>query len=218
MPALSFIDSGRAGFRAVRALKRRRRLRDLPLPDLAAERTGLLLLARSPHRKDTRRSEWFVTKSPTVRIGARRSTTSSPSPAALLRSVASTDRARRRSIPAPNPGWRSSTRSSTSSITSIRRCGIRRIETRRRQRTRPNSHGPQFFGEVASMVTQYLATRAGPGRLRLPPRRLRRARPRNYGGIVGTTIPGFPSYPQRYTEGLGRAAGACGRWRSASNR
>ena len=48
------------------AAARRRRVCDLPLPESAAERAGLLLLARSRDRQLTRRSEWFVTKSPTV--------------------------------------------------------------------------------------------------------------------------------------------------------
>ena len=50
---LSFIDvARRAGVRAVRTVERRRRVRHLPLPESAAERTGLLLLARSRHRPD----------------------------------------------------------------------------------------------------------------------------------------------------------------------
>ena len=73
VPTLSFIDMrGCAGVRAVGPIGRRRRVRDLPLPEPAAERAGLLLLARSRRPAQiTRRSEWFVTKSPAVTIGAR---------------------------------------------------------------------------------------------------------------------------------------------------
>ena len=53
VPTLSFIDMARrAGVRAARPVERRRRVRHLPLPHPAAERAGLLLLARSRHRQD----------------------------------------------------------------------------------------------------------------------------------------------------------------------
>ena len=78
VPALSFIDMRDVLVFARRGpLECRRRIRDLPLPDAAGERARLLLLARSRDAaRMTRRSEWFVTKSPIVtRRTARRSST-----------------------------------------------------------------------------------------------------------------------------------------------
>ena len=53
----------------VPAQQRRRRVRELPLPQSADERAWLFLLAR-PHQTGdvTRRTEWFVTKSPEVYV------------------------------------------------------------------------------------------------------------------------------------------------------
>ena len=61
-----------AGVRPLRAPRRRRRVRDLSLPDASRNRARLLLLEDRATGELTRRSEWFVTKTPEVRVGATR--------------------------------------------------------------------------------------------------------------------------------------------------
>ena len=176
VPALRYIDPTQpAGVREVRALARGRRLRDLPLPDLAVERTGLLLLARPPLRDDH----------PAVRVvhhqvadrphrGEADRLPRSPSACRVSAIRRSPDRASTRSIPTRNPGWRSSTRSSTSSITSIRRSAGSAASCVADGSVSPYAHSPEFFARGGGDGTRLSRDGAGPGRLRLPPRRLRR--------------------------------------------
>ena len=164
--------------RAFGPLECRRRVRHLPLPDAAAERAWLLLLARSRDAAQlTRRSEWFVTKSPVVtHRPARDQVPDLVRAAALLRSVARAiaqgallSRRRRR-------GSRSSTRSSTSSITSIPSRRHPPHRARRRHRTRRTATASSSSSRSPRWCTAYLATRARSRRLRVPAARLRRAR------------------------------------------
>jgi hypothetical protein len=78
------------------------------------------------------------------------------------------------------------------------RCGIRRI-LRADGSLSPYAHSPEFFTDVAHMVRGYLATGPDPAVYDF----LREdftGLTAKYGGMVGTTFKGFPSYPQRYTE------------------
>ena len=108
----------------------------------------------------TRRSEWFVTKSPQVRVGADADQVPDlVRAAALLRSVARALPQGRALSGRRRRGSPSSTRSSTSSITSIRtQSGIRAFDVRRRHRlaalARPAVlRGRRRDGEGVSGVT-----------------------------------------------------------------
>jgi hypothetical protein len=148
----------------------------------------------------TRRSEWFVTKSPTVSVGNR--------PIRYLISFAlprfcdqSLDRSRKERFyhPAEEP-WIAKLDTVIHELYHIAPDfnGIRRIE-RGDGTYAANCHGHHFFSQVAEMVQVYLASRPDPAVyefLRLDFDQLER----RYGGVVGTSFRTFPSYPQRYIE------------------
>ena len=110
----------------------------------------------------TRRSEWFVTKSPLVEWARADRLHNFVLPATILRSDDRAGPERNSFTPAPSRGWPSSTRSSTSSTTWIRHIqGIRRLPGAD-GRTTTRSHSPEFFRDVVEMTKQYLATRPDP--------------------------------------------------------
>ena len=149
----------------------------------------------------TRRSEWFVTKSPVVTIGAR--------PVKYMLSFTlprfcdqSLDRSRKEKFyPGAQP-WVSKLDTVIHELYHIdpQFAGIRRIE-REDGTYSAHCHGHRFFEEVAAMVNTYLATKPDP----LVTDFLRHdfaALDARYGGVVGTSFRTFPSYPQRYIERL----------------
>jgi len=149
----------------------------------------------------TRRSEWFVTKSPTVTIGAR--------PIKYMISFSlprycdqSLDRSRKeRFYPGADP-WIAKLDTVVHELYHIdpTLAGIRRIE-RQDGTYSANCHGQQFFEQVAEMVHIYLNSRPAPTAhefLRDDFAALEAA----HGGIVGTAFANFPSFPQRYIERL----------------
>src|SRR5205814_6854638 len=150
-------------------------------------------------RRITRRSEWFVTKSPVVTIGAR--------PLKYMLSFAlprfcdqSLDRSRKeRFYPGAEP-WVAKLDTVVHELYHIdpELAGIRRIEKEDGTYS-ANCHGHKFFEQVSGMVHTYLDSN--------PPREaydfLREdfdARSARHGGIVGTSFRTFPSFPQRYIE------------------
>jgi len=150
----------------------------------------------------TRRSEWFVTKSPTVSVAGR--------PMNYMISVAlprfcdqSLDRTRKeRFYPGAEP-WIAKLDTVVHELFHIdpRQSGIRRIE-REDGTYLANCHGHQFFGQVADMVAIYMKSSPDPavyGFLRADFDTLIR----RHGGVVATTFRTFPSFPQRY---IARAA------------
>jgi hypothetical protein len=149
----------------------------------------------------TRRSEWFVTKSPSVTIGAR--------PIKYLISFAlprfsdqSLDKSRKeRFYPGAEP-WMAKLDTVIHELYHIdpEQNGIRRIE-RGDGTYSAHCHGHRFFEQVAGMVTTYLASRPDPAtydflRLKFD------ALETQYGGVVGTAFRTYPSFPQRYVEAL----------------
>jgi hypothetical protein len=150
----------------------------------------------------TRRSEWFVTKSPVVTIGAR--------PIKYLVSFAlprfcdqSLDRSRKeRFYPSADSGWIAKLDTVIHELYHIdpSQKGIRRLE-RGDGTYSAHCHSQRFFEQVAQMVTEYLDTRPDPSMydfLRLDFGALES----RYGGVVGTSFRTFPSYPQRFIERL----------------
>jgi hypothetical protein len=154
-------------------------------------RTGLL----------TRRSEWFVTKSPVVRVGTV--------PIDYMVSFAlprfcdqSLSRSRKQAHYDGCENWITKLDTIVHELYHIdpERGGIRRME-RADGTASAHCHGQHFFRQVVSMVKQYLATNPNPeiyDFLRHDFSDLQK----RFGGVVGTTFRAFPSYPQRYTEAL----------------
>jgi hypothetical protein len=155
---------------------------------------------RTTH-KLTRRSEWFVTKSPTVTVGTRqvKYMLSFTLPRFCDQSL---DRSRKeRFYPGAEP-WIAKLDTVVHELYHIDPdfAGIRRIE-REDGTYSANCHGQRFFQQVADMVHTYLRSNPSPAVLDV----LRgdfAALDNRYGGVVGTSFRNFPSFPQRYIERL----------------
>ena len=151
----------------------------------------------------TRRSEWFVTKSPEVRVGTTR--VKYLISFVLPRfSDQTLERSRKADLyPAGTPGWIAKLDTVIHELYHIDpdESGLRRV-VRADGTNSPRSHGPLFYEEVAEMVTAYLAAS--------PDERMFdflqhdfRALDSSFGGVVATTFRNFPSYPQRYMQAIG---------------
>ncbi len=202
VPALSFIDmsdvlvfarSGRSNAEGAFAT-----CHCLTLP---ASEPGYYFWRDRTTQALTRRSEWFVTKSPSVTIGTH--------PIKYMISFAlprfcdqSLDRSRKERFYPGAGAWMAKLDTVIHELYHIDPdlAGIRRIE-REDGTYSANCHGQQFFEQVADMVHAYLKTS--------PPQShydfLRddfSALNARHGGVVGTSFRTFPSFPQRYIERL----------------
>jgi len=149
----------------------------------------------------TRRSEWFVTKSPTVTIGPRK--------IKYMLSFAlprfcdqSLDHSRKeRFYPGAAP-WVAKLDTVVHELYHIdpELAGIRRIEKEDGTYS-ANCHGHQFFEQVAEMVQTYLDSRPSQETYAFLTNDFT-ALQSEHGGIVSTTFRTFPSFPQRYIERL----------------
>jgi hypothetical protein len=149
----------------------------------------------------TRRSEWFVTKSPVVTIGRRE--------LKYLMSFAlprfcdqSLDRSRKeRFYPGAEP-WIAKLDTVIHELYHIdpELSGIRRIE-REDGTCSANCHGSLFFEQVAEMVHTYLKSQPDPALYDFLQADFG-VLERRFGGVVGTAFRTFPSFPQRYIERL----------------
>lgn len=150
----------------------------------------------------TRRSEWFVTKSPTVTIGSR--------PVKYMFSFTlprfcdqSLDRSKKEHYyPGVNAPWIAKLDTVVHELYHIdpQLAGIRRLE-RSDGAYSANCHSDRFFEQVADMVSEYLDTRPDPSAydfLRDDFQTLES----KFGGVVGSSFRRFPSYPQRFIEPL----------------
>ncbi len=150
----------------------------------------------------TRRSEWFVTKSPVVTIGARQMKylISFTLPRFCDQSL---DRSRKeRLYRRESDSWIAKLDTVVHELYHIDpdQSGIRRID-RGNGTYSAHCHSPRFFEQVAEMVSEYLDTRPDPQAfdfLKLDFNALQG----KYGGVVGTSFRTFPSYPQRFIERL----------------
>jgi hypothetical protein len=149
----------------------------------------------------TRRSEWFVTKSPEVTIGGR--AIDYMISFALPRfSDQMLSRSRKSVHYQGQPNWVAKLDTIVHELYHIdpTQPGIRRIE-RADGTYSANCHGERFFADVVAMVNQYLDSKPDPAVYDFLPYAFDELTAR-YGGVVGTAFRGFPSYPQRYTEVL----------------
>jgi hypothetical protein len=151
--------------------------------------------------KLTRRSEWFVTKSPVVRVGT--------APIDYMISFALPrfsdqllSRSRKQVHYEGQPNWVGKLDTIVHELYHIdpERPGIRRME-RADGTYSANCHGQRFFEDVVEMVKQYVDSRPDPAIYDFLQYNYEEIQTR-FGGLVGTTFKGFPSYPQRYTEVL----------------
>jgi hypothetical protein len=149
----------------------------------------------------TRRSEWFVTKSPSVCIGAQSIDymVSFTLPRFCDQMLA---RSRKQLHYKGQPNWVAKLDTIVHELYHIdpRRPGIRRME-RADGTYSANCHGDRFFADVVEMVNQYLDSKPDPQMAEFLRHNFDELTTR-YGGILGTTFRAFPSYPQRYTEVL----------------
>ncbi len=149
----------------------------------------------------TRRSEWFVTKSPEVHVG----------PTAIEYMISFTlprftdqvlSRTRKQIYYPGRPNWVGKLDTIVHELYHIdpERPGIRRME-KADGTYAANCHGDTFFTNVVDMVQQYLATNPNPETYDFLQYNFEELSSR-FGGVVGTAFRGFPSYPQRYIEVL----------------
>ena len=150
----------------------------------------------------TRRSEWFVTKTPEVRV--RDTRVKYLISFVLPRFCEQTlERSRKADLyDSGTPGWIAKLDTVIHELFHIdpHETGIRRLE--RADGTHSiHSHGPLFYEQVAEMVRGYLATNPDPSFYEFLQHDFDGLQ-EHYGGVVATTFRNFPSYPQRYMEAL----------------
>ena len=150
----------------------------------------------------TRRSEWFVTKSPAVVIRGR--------PMKYLISFTlprfcdqSLERSRKeRFYRRASDRWIAKLDTVVHELYHIdpEQNGIRRLD-RPDGRYSSQCHSPEFFAQVAEMVSEYLDSRPDPAVYDFLRDNFTTLEAR-FGGVVGTSFRTFPSYPQRFIERL----------------
>jgi hypothetical protein len=150
----------------------------------------------------TRRSEWFVTKSPVVNIHGRemKYLISFSLPRFCDQSL---DRSRKeRFYRRASDAWIAKLDTVIHELYHIdpELKGIRRIE-KSDGTYAAHCHGPQFFTQVAEMVSEYMDSRPDPSTYDFLQHDFDGLHTR-YGGVVGTSFRSFPSYPQRFLERL----------------
>jgi hypothetical protein len=151
--------------------------------------------------KLTRRSEWFVTKSPVIRIGGTQIDymVSFTLPRFCDQLLA---RSRKQVHYVGQPNWVAKLDTIIHELYHIdpERPGIRRME-RADGTYSANCHGHRFFEDVVEMVHHYLASKPDPATYEFLRYNLAELTA-SHGGVIGTAFRSFPSYPQRYTEVL----------------
>jgi hypothetical protein len=150
----------------------------------------------------TRRSEWFITKSPSVTVeGARIDYMVSFSLPRFCDQSASAH-SRKQMYYGGYPSWITKLDTIVHELYHVdpERPGIRRME-RSDGTCSANCHGQRFFEDVVEMVKLYLSTNPDPYLCEFLKYDFAELMQR-YGGVSGTAFRAFPSYPQRYAEVL----------------
>ena len=147
----------------------------------------------------TRRSPWFVTKSPQVRVGSTRIKylISFVLPRFIDQTLIGSRKADLYDSVEP---WIAKLDTIVHELYHIDPAdgGLRAVENADGSRSY-RTHGPMFYEDVAQMVREYLATRPDPALYDFLRHDFDELSGR-YGGVVGTTFSIFPSFPQRYME------------------
>jgi hypothetical protein len=203
VPTLSFIDMsgvfvfarfGRAGYAGPFAT-----CHCLSLPDTEP---GYYFWRDRTTGRVTRRSEWFVTKSPLVSLAGRdvKYLISFTIPRFCDQSL---NRSRKeRFYRRATDGWVAKLDTVVHELYHIdpEHHGIRRLD-RSDGTCASNAHSPQFFADVAEMVSQYLDSKPNPAMYDFLMDDFDGLRVK-HGTIVGSSFRPFPSYPQRFQERL----------------
>ncbi|HEY7498646.1 MAG TPA: hypothetical protein VH740_09040 [Vicinamibacterales bacterium] len=156
----------------------------------------------------TRRSEWFVTKSPTVRLGhtSMKYLISFVLPRFCDQTL---QRSRKADLYPGFPSWIAKLDTVVHELYHIdpEETGIRRF-TRADGTDSMRTHGPLFYEQVSEMVKAYLASGPDPELYEFLQHDFT-ALSAQYGGVLATTFRNFPSFPQRYMERLEMPAADC---------
>jgi hypothetical protein len=150
----------------------------------------------------TRRSEWFVTKTPEVRVGATRIKylISFVLPRFCEQTLERTWKADLYAPPMKNVPWVAKLDTIIHELYHIDPAagGLRQFA--HADGTRANrTHAPEFYDDVAAMTREYLASGPDPALLDFLRWDFATLHAR-YGGVTATTFKNFPSFPQRYME------------------
>lgn len=149
----------------------------------------------------TRRSEWFVTKSPLVEVGPAKMDylISFCLPRFCDQTLA---RAQKEHVYPGLPPWVAKLDTIVHELYHVDPSmqGIRKLPIGR-GRVSTRTHSPQFFRDVTRMVKQYLATRPDPALTEFLELDFAGLTER-YGRVTGAAFRHFPSFPQRYVEAL----------------
>jgi hypothetical protein len=144
----------------------------------------------------TRRSEWFVTKTPEVRLDGTRVKylISFVLPRFCQQRL---DRSWKADLYDPVEPWVAKIDTIVHELYHIDPLagGIRQFAADGARSTR--THGPEFYDNVAAMTREYLATGPDPALLDFLKMDFAGLEAR-YGGVLATTFRNFPSFPQRY--------------------
>ena len=152
-------------------------------------------------RRVVRQSEWFVARSPEVRVGGRRIRYLLSF--ALPRFADETlERSGKQALYPGGPPWIAKLDTLVHELYHIDPgdAGLRR-PVRADGTPSRQAHSPAFYKEVAALVRAYLAARPDPALLEFLTRDFRTLAERD-GPVVGTVFRTWPSFPQRYLEPL----------------
>ncbi|MGE3277015.1 MAG: hypothetical protein AB7O67_18030 [Vicinamibacterales bacterium] len=203
VPALGFIDAdrllvfartGRTGAEGPYAT-----CHSLTLPD---SEPGYYFWRDAETGAVTRRSEWFVTRSPKVTVAGRAIDYlfSFSLPRFVDQALGTTRKAAL--YPSATPDWVAKLDTIVHELYHVDpgQSGLRPVEC---QDGRPSflTHSPQFFQDVARMVGEYLATSPDPALTAFLHDDFRGLVAR-HGSVAGATFKPFPSYPRRYREAV----------------
>jgi hypothetical protein len=149
----------------------------------------------------TRRSEWFITKSPSVELGA--ATIDYLISFCLPRFCDQTiARAHKQEFYPGAEAWVAKLDTIIHELYHVdpSQQGIRKLPSTNGKST-TRTHSPEFFDDVVRMTKGYLASNPDAGLLEFLKYDFGGLTER-YGRVTGTTFRSFPSYPQRYVEVL----------------
>lgn len=149
----------------------------------------------------TRRSEWFITRSPEVRIGSRRIShlISIALPRFCDQTLKDTHKER---VYDRAKEWLAKLDTIVHELYHVdpHEGGIRK-SVKGDGRPSAQSHTPQFFRDVQRIVREYVASKPNPVVYEFLSLDFE-ALVRRHGAVVGTTFRDFPAFPQRYRERL----------------
>jgi hypothetical protein len=148
----------------------------------------------------TRRSEWFVTKTPEVNLAGTRIKylISFVLPRFCEQTLSRSWKAELYEAPGLHESWVAKLDTIIHELYHIDPVagGIRQFAHADGTRA-TRTHAPEFYDDVAAMTREYLATRPDPSLLEFLRWNFDELQTR-YGGVMATTFRNFPSFPQRY--------------------